>query len=202
MVPAGSDGIANSAKVSGRMSSDSGKVEEPDPRWYVLRSQTKREHIAAASVTQHFRGEIEVFCPRIKYKKPTRRGVIWWVEPLFPGYFLAKFDVPLHLRELLHLNGVSGAIQFGRKLPEVPEAFVQELQKEFSGEDENILPVERKLGVGDEVEMVDGAFRGVGGVILEVLPSKERVRVLLELMGESRPVEIDVFALLVRERAN
>ena len=182
------------------MSSD---IEKPSLSWYCLRSQTKREHIAAATVKQHFRGEIEVFCPRIKYKKPTRRGVIWWVEPLFPGYFLAKFDVPTHLRDLLHLNGVSGAIQFGKTLPEVPESFVNELREEFSGEEEqSILPIERKLGVGDEVEMIDGAFRGVGGVILEVLPATERVKVLLELMGEVRPVELDIYSLLVRERAS
>lgn len=182
------------------MSSDS---EAVDRKWYVLRSQTKREHVAAATVNHHFKGEIEVFCPRIKYKKPTRRGVIWWVEPLFPGYFLAKFDLTLHLRDLLHLNGVSGAIQFGKVLPEVPESFVNELQAEFSGEDEEtILSVERKLGVGDEVEMVEGAFRGVEGVILEVLPSTERVKVLFELMGENRPVDIDVYSLLLRERAS
>ena len=182
------------------MSSD---IEKPSLSWYCLRSQTKREHIAAATVKQHFRGEIEVFCPRIKYKKPTRRGVIWWVEPLFPGYFLAKFDVPTHLRDLLHLNGVSGAIQFGKTLPEVPESFVNELREEFSGEEEqSILPIECKLGVGDEVEMIDGAFRGVGGVILEVLPATERVKVLLELMGEVRPVELDIYSLLVRERAS
>ena len=128
-------------------------------------------------------------------------GVIWWVEPLFPGYFLARFDLEEHLRELLHLNGVSGAVQFGRVLPEVPAEFVEELRGEFSGEEDNILSVERKLGVGDEVELVQGAFSGVDGVILEVLPSTERVKVLLDLMGERRPVEIDIYSLLVRERA-
>jgi len=178
------------------------ELDQPDPKWYCLRSQTKREHVAAATVAHYFRGEIEVFCPRIKYKKPTRRGVIWWVEPLFPGYFLARFDVTEHLREILHLNGVSGAVQFGSVLPEVPASFVDELRKEFPGEDEqNILPIERKLGIGDEIEMVDGAFRGVEGVILEVIPSAERVKVLLDLMGELRPVEIDIYSLLVRERA-
>lgn len=177
------------------------KEEESPLKWYCLRSQTKREHVAAATVNQHFRGEIEVFCPRIKYKKPTRRGVIWWVEPLFPGYFLARFDEVKNLRDILHLNGVSGAVQFGRVLPEVPEFFVDELRNDFSSEEENILAVERKLGVGDDVELVGGAFQGVGGVILEVLPSAERVKVLLDLMGQQRPVEVDIYSLLVRERA-
>ncbi len=201
MVPKRANGVAGFTKIFRRMSEDF-DVECSSPKWYCLRSQTKREHIAAATVSSHFREEIEVFCPRLKYKKPTKRGVIWWVEPLFPGYFLARFDVVTHLRDLLHLNGVSGAVQFGNVLPEVPEAFVNELRKEFSGEEkQDILEIERKLGVGDEVEMIGGAFRGVDGVVLEVLPSSERVKVLLELMGEIRPVEVDIYSLLVRERA-
>ena len=123
------------------------------------------------------------------------------MEPLFPGYFLARFDEVKNLRDILHLNGVSGAVQFGRVLPEVPEFFVDELRNDFSSEEENILAVERKLGVGDDVELVGGAFQGVGGVILEVLPSAERVKVLLDLMGQQRPVEVDIYSLLVRERA-
>ncbi|MBK1833402.1 transcription termination/antitermination protein NusG [Roseibacillus ishigakijimensis] len=181
--------------------------EEPtpefDPRWYCLRSQTKREHVAAAAIRQNFSPQVEVFCPRIRFKKPTRRGVVWWVDPLFPGYFLAKFDLHTHLRDLLHTNGVSGAVQFGRKLPEIPASFVEELKSEFaaSEQEEAIVTIEQKLGVGDEVELVDGAFQGLGGVVLEVLPSQERVNVLLEIMGESRPVQIDIYSLLVRERA-
>lgn len=183
------------------MSPDS---EELELKWYCLRSQTKREHIAAKMVEHHFGDQIEVFCPRVKFKKPTRRGVIWWVEPLFPGYFLAKFDVREHLRDLLHLNGVSGAVQFGKKLPEIPGTFIEGLREEFSieSEDQSILTIEKRLGVGDEVEMIDGAFRGLGGVVLEVLPSSERVKVLLEMMGESRPVELDIYSLLVSERAS
>lgn len=172
-------------------------------KWYCLRSQTKREHVAAAALRHQFGDEIEVFCPRVRYRKPTKRGPIWWVEPLFPGYLLAKFELNEHLRKILHVNGVSGAVQFGSVLPEIPAEFVSELQKDFPSEQggESILNVERKLGAGDEVELIEGAFQGLNGVILEVLPSNERVQVLLEFMGQSRPVEIDVFSLLVKERA-
>ena len=55
--------------------------------WYCLRTQTKREHLAAASLWEI--GGIEVLSPRLRYKKVTRRGKVWWVEPLFPGQLLA-----------------------------------------------------------------------------------------------------------------
>lgn len=174
------------------------------PKWYCLRSQTKREHIAAAGLRKQFGAEIEIFCPRIRYKKATKRGPIWWVEPLFPGYLLAKFSLTEQLRHILHTNGVSGAVQFGRRLPEVPSSFVRELRAEFQGDQEGVhelLTVEKRLGKGDFVEFAEGSFRGINGKIVEVMPSLERVKVLFEFLGQDRPVEVDVFSLILRERA-
>ena len=74
--------------------------------WYVLRTQTKRESLAAASLREM--GGIEVLSPRLRYRKVTRRGKVWWVEAMFPGYILARFsleeqeraDCPQRLRQL------------------------------------------------------------------------------------------------------
>ncbi|MDP0490301.1 MAG: transcription termination/antitermination NusG family protein [Verrucomicrobiota bacterium JB023] len=178
------------------MSSD----EESKPAWYCLRSQTKREHIAAATLARL--DEVEVFCPRIRYRKPTRRGVIWWVEPLFPGYLLARFEQTQSLRDVLHTQGVSGIVKFGSTIPALDAAFVESLREEFAAEADQaeMLTIERKLSPGDEVEMVDGAFKGLTGQILEVIPSKERVMVLLEFLGQERPIVVDPFSLVLREK--
>ena len=64
------------------------------PEWFCVRTQTKREHIAAGHLRE-VEG-VEVFGPRLRYRKATRRGKIGWVEPLCPGYLLARFK----LREL------------------------------------------------------------------------------------------------------
>ncbi len=59
------------------------------PAWYCVRSQNKHEHIAAA----HLRmlDGVTVFCPRIRFKRTTRRGVVWVTEGMFPGYLFARF---------------------------------------------------------------------------------------------------------------
>ncbi|MCH1497844.1 MAG: hypothetical protein L7U83_02140, partial [Akkermansiaceae bacterium] len=59
--------------------------------WYVLRTQLKREKLAAANLRRL--DGVEVFLPRLKYQKTTRRGRVWWTEPLFPGYLLARFSL-------------------------------------------------------------------------------------------------------------
>jgi transcriptional antiterminator RfaH len=58
--------------------------------WFCLRSQVKREHLAAACLRQY--PEVEAFCPRVRFRKRTTRGPVWFVESMFPGYLFARFD--------------------------------------------------------------------------------------------------------------
>ena len=81
------------------------------PSWFCVRTQTKREHIAAEHLKE-LEG-IEVFCPRLRYRKATRRGKVWWIEPLFPGYLLAKFKLAEMERAVTFCQGVRGLVRFG-----------------------------------------------------------------------------------------
>ena len=168
------------------------------PQWFCVRTQTKREHIAA----KHLREieEIEVFCPRIKYRKATRRGKIWWLEPLFPGYLLAKFDLLEMERAVTFCQGVRGLVRFGSEIPHVPESFVTSLIEQVSrqsSDEKELITVSPKVSVGDEVEVANGPFQGMKGTIQSVAPAAERVKVLLEFLGQVQPVNIDLFSLLL-----
>ena len=168
------------------------------PRWFCVRTQTKREHIAA----KHLRGleGIEVFCPRIKYRKATRRGKIWWLEPLFPGYLLAKFDLSDMERAVTFCQGVRGLVRFGTEIPDVPEPFVLSLisQVEKQAEDDKeLITVAPAVNIGDEVEIANGPFQGMKGTIQSVASAAERVKVLLEFLGQTQPVDLDLFSILL-----
>src|SRR5437868_4240998 len=60
------------------------------PFWFCLRAQTKREHFAAIGLRKQY--QITCFAPRLRMRKLTRRGAVWFVEAMFPGYFFAQFD--------------------------------------------------------------------------------------------------------------
>lgn len=165
--------------------------------WFCVRTQTKREHIAA----KHLREleSIEVFCPRIKYRKATRRGKIWWLEPLFPGYLLAKFDLTEMERAVTFCKGVRGLVRFGNGVPDVPDAFVRNLirqVREQSGDDIELITIAPSISVGDEVEVATGPFQGMKGIIRSVAPATERVKVLLEFLGQIQPVDLDLYSIL------
>jgi transcriptional antiterminator RfaH len=171
--------------------------EQDIPRWYCVRAQTKREHIAAKHLRE-LEG-VEVFCPRIKYRKATRRGKIWWMEPLFPGYLLAKFDRSEMERAVTFCQGVRGLVRFGSEIPDVPENSVRTLIQQVQEQaDENgeLITVAPTISVGDEVEVATGPFRGMKGVIRSVAPATERVKVLLEFLGQVQPVDLDLFSIL------
>lgn len=166
--------------------------------WFCVRTQTKREHIAAKHLRE-IEG-IEVFCPRIKYRKATRRGKIWWLEPLFPGYLLAKFNLQDMERAVTFCQGVRGLVRFGSEIPHVPETFVTSLIAQVlqqSQDDHELITVTPILSIGDEVEIANGPFQGMKGTIQEVAPATERVKILLEFLGQVQPVNLDLFSILL-----
>ncbi len=167
-----------------------------DRAWYVLRTQVKRERLAAENL-RLIEG-VEVFSPRLRYLKRTRRGKIWWVEPLFPGYLMAKFSLEEEGRLVGYSAGVSKVLQFGDHCPTVPEAFIRKLQEEIVGSDDgdSEIVVQRKLNLGDEVEIGDGPFKGMEGEVIEIKPATERVSLLLEFLGSKKPVEIDLMDII------
>lgn len=168
--------------------------------WYCLRTQTKREHIAAGALRE-MEG-IEVICPRLRFRKTTRRGKIWWVEPLFPGYLLARFDFEELERAVSYTNGVSRILRFGGHTPTIPDEFVAELKAELekSSDQDEIISVEPSVAPGDEVELADGPLRGLTGQVIEVCPAKDRVRIFIEFLGQEQPVDVDLFSLLLPKR--
>jgi transcriptional antiterminator RfaH len=177
-------------------------AENSGLRWYCVRTQTKREHIAAKNL--RLLEEVAVLCPMLRYRKATRRGKIWWREAMFPGYILARFDLASHERAVTYAQGVRGLVRFGTHVPPVPNGFVERLGKELTPGDgavkEPTLQLTPRIDPGEEVEVAHGPLQGMRGLVCEVLPGRERVRVLLEFLGQLQPVEVDLFSLLMPRR--
>lgn len=172
------------------------------PEWFCVRTQTKREHIAAGHLREL--EAVEVFCPRLKYRKATRRGKIWWIEPLFPGYVLAKFNLAEMERAITFCQGVRGLVRFGSEIPPVPDAFVESLREEVRNrsedDEEELFAVTPIIQIGDEVEIAHGPFQGMRGPIVAVATAAERVKILLEFLGQTHAVDVDLFSLLLPRR--
>jgi transcriptional antiterminator RfaH len=172
------------------------------PEWFCVRCQTKREHIAASHLRE-LEG-VEVFCPRLRYRKATRRGKIWWVEPMFPGYVLAKFCMSEMERAITFCQGVRGLVRFGSEIPPVPEAFVEAMKREIlnrkGAEVEELVTLTPVIEIGDEVEVAYGPFQGMQGTVIAVPSATERVKILIEFLGNPQAVDMDLFSILLPRR--
>ncbi len=169
-----------------------------NPAWYCVRTKPKNEHIAAGSLRKNL--GLDVFNPQLRLERATQRGVVRVVESLFPCYVFARFVLAEHYQQIQHTVGVSSLVRFGEKFPVVTDSVIEELRDCFEAEDP--LEVEDRLWPGVEVVMADGAFVGMHTLVLRVMPSEQRVQVLLDILGRPTPVEVDRRAVVrVRDTA-
>ncbi len=161
-------------------------AQVPEPVWFCLKTQPKREHLAATALRRQF--GIECFSPRLRFRKMTQRGPVWFVEAMFPGYLFAKFTYSTQHRAVESSHGVSGIVHFGDRLATLPENIVTALQSRVGAEE--IVTVDYSLKVGQSVQVIEGPFQGLEAVVTLVLPAKERIRVLFEFLGRSIEMEI------------
>ena len=169
-------------------------VASPPLAWFCLRSQPKREHFAAGHLRQ-IEG-VEVFLPRIRFKRSRRQGPVWVTEALFPNYLFARFCWKTSLRIVNHAPGVSGVVHFGSRWPTVLDAVMDELHSHFANDAIHVIP--DKLSPGDAVRISGGVFHGLTAVITRVLPARERVAVLLEFLGRQTAAELPR-AMVIRQ---
>ncbi len=164
-------------------------IEEGESGWFVVRTRPKSEHIAAMHLMR-FADIEEVFSPRIRYEKGTKRGKVWFVEALFPGYIFARFDLGEKMRAVNATNGVAAILRFSELYPQVSDDFIQTLREEFPEEDNEVRVIDRPIEEGDEVVVLDGTMSGLETVVTKIMSGKERVRIMLNWLGEEREAEV------------
>jgi len=163
-------------------------TNQPMDSWFCLRARAKREHIAAACLRQI--SEVEVFCPRVRFRKSTKRGAVWFIESMFPGYLFARFDYRTLHRQIKQRPGVSGFVQFGERLALLPDALISEIIA-YTGTDE-IVETNCALEPGQEVEITRGPLQGLKALVTRLNTARERVEILIEWMGGTLHAEASV----------
>lgn len=155
--------------------------------WAVLGVRPGKE--PSAEVVARKDG-LTVYCPRFK-----RRPVNPVARPLFPGYLFAWLSPALELAQVRWLPGSRGPLLFRSQLACVEEDLVESWKAREGGRGFSLPDPPAPFHVGDRVRVKEGPFAGMEGTLLESLPARDRVRLLLEHLGRSLPVELDTAAL-------
>ena len=168
------------------------EVIAEEPHWYCLRTRPKSERITS----QFLRTEvnIEVFCPFIRFERARQTGRTWVTEAMFPCYVFARFDYATQNRHIRSIRGVVKIVGFGDQPTIVPQEIITDLRSQVK--DQETIIIEPQLSVGEEVNVVTGPFKGIRAVVSRLMPAKERVALLLEVLGMEREIEVSATMVL------
>jgi transcriptional antiterminator RfaH len=159
-------------------------IEAGQPFWFCLKAAPKREHLAAETLRREL--QMPVVAPRIRFRKLTGRGPVWFVEAMFPGYLFAEFIYRELHRRVVHTHGVTGLVRFGDHVPTIEAATLDSLRAASN----EIITFDRPLEVGETVKIAEGPLQGFDALVTRLLPAAKRVQILLEFLG--RNIEIAV----------
>ncbi len=160
-------------------------------RWHVGLTKPKRELYAAWNAS---RQGYAVFVPRYRQSRRKRDGrTITLVKPLFPRcIFIAFVPGVESWWPLRSTFGMTGLIMAGETPRLVPEGVVEGLSAASS--DDGAFDPSRFVAAGGAAKVLSGPFADRIVRLVE-LSDAERARVLIEILGSEREVEVPVRAL-------
>jgi len=166
---------------------------EPDLfRWFVVRSQPRKEAIAEL----HLRRQgFSAYLPMIASSsvRPGRASL----APFFPSYLFVSLNMARdRWRSINGTFGVSHLVSFGAWPQPVPVGLVEELKARTAPE--GVLGFNDVLEPGTPVRFVGGGFDGLFGVLESEYP-QGRISVLMQIMSRSVPVVVSRGAVVRAE---
>lgn len=159
--------------------------------WYVVQTQARAEQRADANLRQQ---GFQSYLPRLRCERRHARKRETVLAPLFPGYLFVKLDLAQHRwRSINGTFGVSQLVCYGDRPAAAPQGIVEEL---MTREDqEGLITLEpRRFIKGETLRFVSGTMKDCLG-LFEGMAARERVIVLLDLLGRKVRVETPIQAV-------
>lgn len=168
-----------------------------DKKWYIVHTYSGHEAKAKRSLLERARtsgheAEIdEVLIPEenvvevVKGKKQTSK------RKFFPGYILVRMNLT---DEMWHVvkdtPKVTGFVGGGEHPAPISDEEVAKMTAQMKEGEAKPKP-KIVFDEGESVRVVNGPFANFSGFVDEVLPEKEKVRVMVQVFGRSTPVTLD-----------
>ena len=164
-----------------------------EAKWYVVHTYSGYENAVAAAVMKAAENRRmtdlihEVNIPMETVTEITESGESKTVErKVFPGYVLVKMILTDDSWHLVHnVRGATGFVGSDGKAVPLTEQEIYDL-----GVERREIVVGFELG--DTVKVNDGPLAGFLGVVDELEPEKNRVRVVVSMFGRETPVDLEL----------
>jgi transcription termination/antitermination protein NusG len=161
-------------------------------RWYACYTRARHEKRVDEQLRERGIDSYLPLVPRVSQWKDRRKVVEW---PLFPSYVFGRFALT-DTHRVLSIPGVSTIVRVnGRPVP-IPEeelANVRLFARALRGGDAE-LEHRPFVEEGQWVEVMDGPFRGVRGVVVQ-RRGRRRVLIGVKAIGQGLEVNLDTAML-------
>ena len=171
---------------------------EKDPRtaWYVIHTYSGYENKVRDDILRRVKSMnmvdkiFQVLVPteeELEFKDGKKKTV---QRRVYPGYvFVEMIMTDDSWYVVRNTRGVTGFVSPGQKPVPLPPDAVKRI-KQIMGM-EAPPRVKLHLDIGQQIRVTHGPFQDFHGVVDEVTPDKEKVRVLISIFGRETPVELD-----------
>ena len=153
--------------------------------WYVVYSKPHKEEQARYHLA--LKG-VESFFPRLLLPGSHERRKR--IVPLFPNYLFVRIHLATESHFVIWSPGVKKIVSFSENPIPLEERIVNFMKEKADGH--GIIQARSQLKAGQEVEISDGPFAGLLGILESPPDSKGRVKVLLKLMSRQIRVNLGV----------
>jgi transcriptional antiterminator NusG len=168
----------------------------PRLRWYIVHTYTGSENVARRALLERIKqaeleasfGEILIPTEKVVEVRGGERRES--NRKFFPGYLLVQMILN---EETWHCvkgtNKVTGFVGGTTNPPPVPDSEVQKIRGQLQEAEVEAKPV-LSFDEGSEVRVIEGPFASFTGTIAEVIPDKQKLKVLVSIFGRATPVEL------------
>jgi transcriptional antiterminator RfaH len=155
--------------------------------WYVVHCKPHKEWQAASALTER----LGLATYLLELRRCSRGRV--QRAPLFPRYLFVRMD--LQTVGVSHINATAGVLRlvsFGGAPPSIPETVIEALRQRVDILNDHGGLLEHGFHPGDTVRLTHGPLRGLEAIFIGPMKPSERVRVLIEFLGQPREMKLPV----------
>jgi transcriptional antiterminator RfaH len=155
--------------------------------WYAVSTKPHQERQAEWHIKQW---DIECFLPLLKANKIIRRTRKTIIEPLFPGYLFAQFELERHYRAVSYATGVRRVVEFCSGPVELDATMIDAIKERLN--DGYVTPQSERFKMGQIVHIKGGLLTGLEAVFMREMTDRNRVLLLLNTLGFHAKLTIDI----------
>jgi transcriptional antiterminator NusG len=175
--------------------------------WYILHvysgyenkiDKTIRMMIDAGDLSRDIVFDIKVPTEEVTDVKDGKKKTV--TRKILPGYILVEMDLPDNgwkaacsaIRKITGVTGFVGANLSNKPQPIPSEEVRRIMQRSGEIKGDRQVRMKQTYTPGEQVKIIEGPFESFSGVIEEVNPEKNRLKVMVGIFGRSTPVDVDM----------